>query len=93
MKRIISDVLYILGLAKNLFLPKQLDKVGRKIWIKSKTSILFNKLGHVIAKCKLHNDLYKLGDTIIPNHKIVALPTTTKLNKSQLWHLRLGHIN
>ena len=93
MERIILDVLYILGLAKNLFSAKQLDTAGREIQIKSGISTLFNKLGHVIAKCKLYSDLYKLGDTVIPNKKIVALPTTSNLHKAELWHLRLDHIN
>lgn len=93
MERIMRNVLYNPGLAKNLFSAKQLDKVGGEIRKKSGTSTLFNKQGHVIAKCKLHNDLYKLGNTIIPNQKIVALPTTSNLHKVELWHLRLGHIN
>jgi hypothetical protein len=93
MKRTIPDVLYIPGLAKNLFSTKQLDKAGREIQIRSGISILFNKLGHVIAKCKLYNNLYKLGDTVIPNQKIVASPATTNSHKAELWHLRLGHIN
>jgi len=66
MQRIILDVLYIFGLARNLFSTKQLDKARGEIWIKSEISILYNILGHVTAKCKLCNDLYKLGDIIIP---------------------------
>jgi len=93
MERIILDILYILGLAKNLFLGKQLDKAGGEIQIKSRTLTLFNKLRHVISKCKLHNDLYKLGDRTIPNQKIVALRATTNLHKAKLWHLKLGHKN
>jgi len=57
-ERIILDVLYILGLANNLFATKQLDKAWGEIQIKLGTLTLFNKLGYVIAKCKLHNDFY-----------------------------------
>lgn len=68
-QRVIPNVLYIHGLAKNWFLAKQLDKAGGEIHIKSRISTLFNKFGHVFAKCKLHNDLYKLDDTVILNKK------------------------
>ena len=94
MEKTIPDVLHVLGLAKNLFSAKQLDRAGGEICIKSGISILLNKSGQTIAKCKLNPDLCELGTTVIPNKKILAIPATIQsLNKADLWHLRLGHIN
>lgn len=61
--------------------------------IKCGISILFNKWVQVIAKWKLDNDLYKLGDTMILRQNIIAILATTNLHNDELWHLRLGHIN
>ena len=94
MEKTIPDVLHVPGLAKNLFSAKQLDRAGGEIRIKSGISILLNKSGQTIAKCKLNPDLYELGTTVIPNKKILAIPATIQsLSKADLWHLRLGHIN
>jgi len=93
-EKIIPKVLYIPVLAKNLFSAKQLDRVGGEISIKSGISISLNKSRQTIAKFKLNLDLYKLDTTIIPNKKILATPATTQnLNKADLWHLKIGHIN
>ena len=89
----IPDVLHILGLAKNLFSAKQLDQARGEIHIKDGISILINKLGQIIATCKLNPDLYKLGETILSNNYVLAIPTITSHNIADLWHLRLGHIN
>jgi len=50
MEKIILDVLYIPRLEKNLPSTKQPDKARREFNI---------KLGHIIEKCKLCNDLYE----------------------------------
>ena len=92
-ERIIPDVLHILGLAKNLFSVRQLDKAGGEVRIKAGISTLVNKFGETIATCKLNPDLYELGRTITCNNQQIAIPATTTLNKANLWHLRLGHIN
>jgi len=49
-------------------------------------------LGQTIATFKLNPNLYELGETINSSQYALAIPTTT-LNKVDLWHLRLGHIN
>jgi len=89
----ILNVLHITGLAKNLFSVKQLDKAEGEIRIKAGVSTLINKLGHTIATCKLNPDLYELGETITSMQYALTIPTTSNLNKADLWHLRLGHIN
>ena len=89
----ILDVLHIPGLANNLFSAKQLDQVGGEIHIKDGISILINKLGQIIATCKLNPDLYELGETIFSDNYALAIPTITSHNTTNLWHLRLGHIN
>ena len=92
-EKYIPDVLHIPGLAKNLFSTKQLNQAGGEIHIKDGISILINKLGQIIATCKLNPDLYELGETIISTNYALAIPTTTSLNTADLWHLRLSHIN
>ena len=92
-EKYIPDVLHIPGLAKNLFSAKQLDQIGGEIHIKDGISILINKLGQIIATCKLNPDLYELGETILSNNYALAIPTITSHNTTDLWHLRLGHIN
>lgn len=50
-------------------------------------------MGETIATCKLNRDLYELSESITSNNYALAIPTTIELNKADLWHLRLGHIN
>ena len=92
-EKLIPDVLHVPGLAKNLFSAKQLDKVGGEIRIKCGQLTLINKFDKTIANCQLNPNLYELSNRIIPNKKILAIPATTHINKVDLSHLRMGHIN
>lgn len=61
--------------------------------IKSSLCTLRAPSGAIIATCKLENDLYKLGLASSKCH-IDALRTIgSKINKIELWHKRLCHIN
>jgi len=93
MEKLIPDVLHVLGLAKSLFSTKQLDKAGGEIRIKSRYLALINKFGQTIANHQLNPHLYELGDTIISNKEIIAISAITPINKVDLWHLSMGHIN
>jgi len=87
---LIKNVLHVLGIWKNLFLAKQFDQVGCEIIIK----IIFfniNKNGHKISKCILKN-LYMLGVTYKQEDEIKTL-NVTHFNITNIWHMKLGHIN
>jgi len=84
MEKVISDVLHIPGLAKNLFSAKQLDKAGGKIRIKFGQLEWINKFGQTIANCNLNPDLYELGTTIIPQKRIMTIHALTNMNKAGL---------
>nr|PNR45459.1 hypothetical protein PHYPA_015230 [Physcomitrium patens] len=75
-EKIIPDVLYISGFAKNLFFAKQLNKIGREVCIRDGTTTLTNKFGKIIALCKLNPNLYELGTTILSNKPQIAISTT-----------------
>nr|PNR50093.1 hypothetical protein PHYPA_011990 [Physcomitrium patens] len=92
-EKIIPNVLHISRLIKDLFSVKLLEKTGGEIRIRASTTTPINKFCQTIAICKLNLDLYELGTTILSNKPQIAIPTTTQLNKADLWHLRLGHIN
>jgi hypothetical protein len=82
------DVLYVPRLAKNLFLVKQLDKVGGEIRIKSKISILIKILGQTIIWYKLNPNLYELDVTIILSQRVLAILAIMNLNKVDILGLQ-----
>lgn len=82
------DVLYVLGLAKNLFLVQQLDKVGGEIQIKSKISISIKILGQTIIWYKLNPNLYELGVTIILSQRVLAILAIMNLNNVDILRLQ-----
>jgi glutamine amidotransferase PdxT len=61
--------------------------------IKNGQCVLRNAFGHHIATWNAEVDLYKLDVTNKSNVNFIAAPTITIVNKANLWHLRLGHIN
>lgn len=93
MEKLIPNILYVPGLAINIFSVKQLDEAGGGIRVKFGVITLLNASRQIIAECKLNLVLFELGTTIIPNSTVRTMPTTTNLSKVDLWHLRLGHIN
>ena len=85
-----KDVLYVLGLTKNLLSNSTLDKKGFRVafidgevlmWSKGKTieDVVFIGIGE--------GGLYKLK-----GHSDVALTHSTEI-PCELWHRRLAHIN
>nr|PNR34735.1 hypothetical protein PHYPA_022633 [Physcomitrium patens] len=82
-EKIISNVFHILGLVKNLFSTKQLDKAGGEILIRVGTTIVINKFGQTIAICKLNPDLYELEDFFqlsLPNDQEILLLTNDEVH-------------
>jgi hypothetical protein len=85
-----KDVLYVLGLKKNLLSISSLDRKGYRVafidgevimWAKGET---LNK--EIVIKSE-ENGLYKLK-----GHPETAMTHTIK-NSCELWHRRLVHIN
>jgi len=78
-----NQVVY-LGDDSTLYTIKGCNDVNAKLLIGNKK---------IILECKLNLDLYELGTTITCNAHKIAIPSTTNLNKDNLWHLRLVYIN
>lgn len=82
--REISNVLYVLGIRKNLFSAKQFDIVGGEIFIKDGNCLLRNPCGLVIATCTLETNLYKLGITHRQQEKVPISLNVSSLNLANL---------
>jgi hypothetical protein len=86
-----EKVLHVLGFEKNLFFVEQLDHVKGKITIKF--SNCKSLKGIEIVQCIFEVDIYKLGVNNKQKCSETTFPIIIDLNKTNLWHLGLGHIN
>jgi hypothetical protein len=80
-----------LAFEKNLLFVKQLDHAKGKITIKF--SNCKSLKGIEIAQCILEVDFYKLGVNNKQKCNETTFPIIIDMNKTNLWHLGLGHIN
>lgn len=46
-----------------------------------------------IVTCKVEVDIYKLGNIKKNRTNFLVTPTIMNVNKANLWHFNLGHIN
>lgn len=81
-------------------------QAGGTFSIAGTTATLYNSYNHVIALCKLENDLYILGDSITNDSKIqgpirdnnISIKdeqalSSVSTNMVSQWHKRLGHVS
>jgi hypothetical protein len=65
-----------------LFSTKQFDKASGEIKLKHGKCVLKNKIGEVVTICTLDLELHKLGKTYHEKLKIISIPITMGINKS-----------
>ncbi len=86
-----GNVLHVLSLWKKLFSTMQLDQARGEIIIKYGKHVLKNSQGIKISQCILEADLYKLRSLKKRNEN--DLPVIVNMNKANIWHMKLSHIN
>ncbi|GKE51921.1 zinc finger, CCHC-type containing protein [Tanacetum coccineum] len=83
------NVLHVPNIRKNLVSSSILNNCGYKQVIESNEFIL-SKLGVFIGFGYLSNQIFKIN--IIDDNIGITFMSTSKLNDSNLWHARLGHV-
>ncbi|GKC26356.1 zinc finger, CCHC-type containing protein, partial [Tanacetum coccineum] len=84
------NVLHVLNIRKNLVSSSVLNNYGYKQVIESNKFVL-SKLGVFIGFGYLSNQMFRLN--IVNNNIASVFMSTSKLNDSILWHVRLGHVH
>lgn len=83
-EKIVSNILYIPILTKNLFFIRQLNKTRGEIFIRAGETTLKNKFSQTIAIRKLNSNLYESYTTILLIKPQIAIPTIIQFNKADL---------
>ena len=86
---ILSNVLYVLSVRRNLIFVSVLDKKGYEIRLKSSHVTICK--GNIKLKGVRIDDMYALDNNIF--NKDLVCYYSIVLDSSYLWHLRLGHIS
>ena len=87
---LLTEVLYVPGIAKNLFSVSKSTSEGLKIEFSTKFCFIRNNNGTVVGKGVRENNLYKLSCRT--NNPERALLADTKIDNVELWHRRFGHL-
>lgn len=89
-KRMLKEVLYIPSLCSNIISLGQFSEEGNKVVLKGNYLWVFENQGSLLIKVKRsENRLYKL---LAETEKSECLLTKSD-EVSNLWHIRLGHVN
>ena len=86
---ILTNVLQVPGLTRNLIAEGKLDDKGCTIHTKNGVKTVYDVNGNLCFQATKHNGLYVWE----PNIHQSFLASTKPLNKMELWHLRMGHLN
>ena len=84
----IENVKVVPGLALNLLSVSQIVQKGLEVRFRNNGVDIIDQEGIIIAKGVHENNMFKLQQRALTGKAM-----TTKLNDSDLWHKRLGHLN
>ncbi|KAD3067702.1 hypothetical protein E3N88_35582 [Mikania micrantha] len=91
----LDNVLYVPGIRKNLLSGIMLNNCGYKQVLESDKFIL-SRHGTFVGFGYLCNGMFKLNLDVSFSNESVCMTSTSSsgnLNKSELWHARLGHVH
>ena len=89
-RSVISNVLYIPGMKRNLLSIVQLIKKNYKVSIEDKMMRVIDANGRLILKAPMsHNRTFKIELNVM-EHKCL---TTIAIMDEWIWHYRLSHLN
>jgi hypothetical protein len=91
----LSNILYVLGITKNLLSISAFSKCGYHIIFDDNRCIVQDreKENKVVLTGTLTKGLYVLDNYERKAHIMVVLKITIAMKNAQLWHARFGHIN
>ena len=87
--RVLQNVKHVPGLKRNLISLGTFEKDGYKFLVEN-GEIIVSKGDKMVLKSFRRNGLYYLMGSIVTN---VACPIIAEIDKTNLWHKRLGHIS